>query len=180
MDDNNFNDNGLNDNNFNNREKHEATKKKLKTIGFVLLAVGGVFSLIGFINFFSAFFGGGMPTLFWCLFIGLPLFGIGGSITATAHKREISRYMKNESVPVANEASEELSPAIRNIASAIKDGLHGENDNETVVCPACGAKTDKNNKFCGNCGAAIAKVCPACGKSVPSGNAYCGNCGAKL
>lgn len=170
----------MDNDNFNDNKKHEATKKKLKAIGFILLAVGGVFALIGFIDFFSSIYGNGIPTRFWCLFIGLPLFGVGGSITAAAHKREISRYIKNESVPVVNEASEELSPTIRNIASAIKDGIHGENDEETAVCHACGAKNDKNNKFCGNCGASLAKVCPACGKSAPSGNSYCGNCGAKL
>lgn len=161
----------------NDQEKHNATKKKLKILGFCLLAIGGIFTVIGFISFFSAFGGNGAPRFFWCAFIGLPMLAGGAMVTTLAYKQEISRFVKNESVPVINEASEEIAPAIRNVASAVKDGIDGENEN---FCPACGASNNEENSFCGKCGKALKKTCPKCGKSAPADNAFCGNCGEKL
>lgn len=91
--------------------KHEQTKRKLKIIGISILSIGLIFTIIGFISFFSSFGSGDMPSLFWCSFIGLPMFAVGLSITSLAFKREISRYVKNESVPIINEAGREVSPA---------------------------------------------------------------------
>ena len=71
-------------------------------------------------------------------------------ILSFAFKQEISRYLKNESVPVINEASEELSPAIKNVASAVKQGLSEDSDKK--YCTACGAKIETNDRFCGQCG----------------------------
>lgn len=159
-----------------NREQHEKTKKILKIVGVSLLVVGVIFAAVGFIDFFSAFGSNGMPTKFWCLFIGLPLLGIGGGITLFAYKREISRYVKNESVPVANEASEDLSPAVRNIASAVKEGLSSD---DGVRC-ACGEFNAAGSKFCKKCGKSLASVCPVCGERIEPESAFCNHCGAKL
>ncbi|MFR1554449.1 MAG: hypothetical protein ACLSTV_07175 [Coriobacteriales bacterium] len=112
--------------------RHNATKKVLKIVGIICIVTGCIFAAIGFIDFFGAM-GNGMPTKFWCLFIGLPLTAIGIMITMFAFKREISRYVKNESVPVINETGREISPAIRDIASAVKDGL----DDKTVNGVRC-------------------------------------------
>ncbi len=130
--------------------QHEQTKKKLKIIGFILLGSGSILTVIGFISFFSAFNGGGFPSLFWCAMIGLPLLGFGGMITSLAFRREIARYIKNESTPIINEASQDLAPAIKNVVSAVKQGLEEEKDKN--FCTACGAKLDPLDRFCGQCG----------------------------
>ena len=159
-------------------DQHEKTKKKLKIVGISLIVIGTVFSLIGFIDFFSAFSGYRMPNKFWCLFIGFPTFGIGLIITNTAYKREISRYMKNESTPVINEASDDLAPAFRNVASAVKEGL--SNTKISGIRCSCGELNEKGDKFCSACGKALLSTCPHCGKEVDVDDRFCGQCGEKL
>ena len=157
--------------------KHNATKKALKIIGIVCIVTGGIFAVIGFIDFFSSM-GKGMPTKFWCLFIGIPLTAIGLMITSFAFKREISRYVKNESVPVINEAGREISPAIRDIASAVKDGFDDKTTNG-VRC-SCGEINAPDSKFCKKCGKSLVKQCPSCGEEISSDSTFCNYCGTKL
>ena len=47
-------------------------------------------------------------------------------------------------------------------------------------CVKCGAKIDKNTKFCPECGASQMIKCPKCGENVASGAKFCANCGEKL
>lgn len=152
--------------------QHEKIKKKLRIVGFTLLAIGFIFAMIGFIDFFAT---NDFPTKFWCLFVGIPLLGIGGMLTLLSFQREMHSYAKNESVPVINEASEELSPAIRNTAQAIKDGLL---QNE-IVC-SCGKTNEIGDKFCSGCGKQLSTVCPHCGKTVEASDIFCGECGKQL
>lgn len=108
--------------NENNFEKHEKLKKKLKIAGFVLVIVGAVLTLAAFIDFFITVGNPdkGMPKLFFLAFIGLPMLGIGAGLLTFAFRREIATYSKNESVPVINEASSEIAPAIQNVVKAAK------------------------------------------------------------
>ena len=140
--------------NENNFEKHEKLKKKLKIAGFVLVI------------------GGAMPKLFFLAFIGLPMLGIGAGLLAFAFRREIATYSKNESVPVINEASSEIAPAIQNVVKAAKA--------ESGVRCECGALNDADAKFCKACGKPLAKTCDNCGENNSADSAYCNNCGNKL
>jgi len=47
-------------------------------------------------------------------------------------------------------------------------------------CTSCGAENPPTNKFCGECGAALALACPGCGERNPPTNRFCGECGALL
>lgn len=51
----------------------------------------------------------------------------------------------------------------------------------TVVCSACGAKTE-GGKFCPECGAPLAHVvtCEKCGAEAPSTSKFCPECGDRL
>lgn len=169
-----------NEQNQNNQQNqnHQKTKKTLKVISIVLLGCGIILAAIGFISFFSAFNNGGFPKYFWCTFVGLPMLGIGGSIASVANRREIATYMKNEDVPVVNEASKELSPAIKNVASAIKEGLSGTNT-DGIRC-SCGELNEKGDKYCSACGKTLLSVCPYCGKEIDADDKYCGQCGNSL
>lgn len=160
------------------REKHEQIKRKLKILGVTLLIVGGIFTLIGFIDLFSSIGGTSAPTKFWCAIIGLPLLGFGAMLVLNAYRREISRYLKNESVPIVNEAGKEISPAVRDIASAVKEGLQDHSEN-ALRC-SCGEYNDKDSKFCKRCGQSLLSVCPHCGKSLAADSVFCNYCGAKL
>lgn len=104
--------------------------------------------------------------------------GIGFAITSFAFRREISRYVKNESVPVINEAGKELTPAVRDIASAVKEGLSDSTKDE-IRC-SCGTLNNKGSKFCKECGKSFVSICPHCGQEIPADSAFCNHCGSKL
>ena len=102
--------------------KHEKTKKILKIVGIIVLVVGLALTIAGFANFFKHMANqtGEMPKLFFLAFIGLPMMAIGGMLMIFGFRRELLTYVKNESVPVINEASEDLSPAIKNVAQSAR------------------------------------------------------------
>lgn len=157
-------------------DKHEQNKRRLRIIGFILLAVGAVFAIIGFASFFRAMSGGGMPELFWCCFIGLPTLGVGGMLLSLSYHREIAQYMEKEHAPVINEAARDMSPAVKTVASAVKEGLSNGNKR---IC-TCGAENDADSIFCKSCGKRLVNTCSACGAVVPSDAEYCHKCGHKI
>lgn len=160
-------------NELNLNEKHEQAKKRIKIIAFFCLFIGLVLTIIGFVDFFTSVANNTMPSLFFMLFIGFPLLGIGISLLAFGFRKEIMRYNKNESVPIINEASDEISPTINNIAKAFKN-------TSNVTCPFCHEANDKDSKFCKNCGHSLINICPNCQNEVDSNAIYCNHCGKKL
>lgn len=156
-------------------KKHARIKLGLKIAGIALTAGGAVLSAVGFISFFGAFGGDGFPDLFWCCFLGLPMFAFGINFLRAGFRREIASYAKNESVPVINEAAEEMTPAVQAIAGAVRGGK-----GEGLTCPACGKANDAAAKFCDNCGEPLRRICPACGKENDAEAKFCDNCGGKL
>ena len=155
-------------------QKHLKTKKKLKTIGPIVLAVGLVLAIIGFVDFFVSMGSFGTPKLFFMCFLGMPTAVVGGVITMYGYQREMGTYVKNESVPIFNEMGEEIAPGVRNIAQSVKEGI-----DETIVCE-CGAVNDAGSKFCKKCGQPLFKTCPYCGQEVDGDSEFCNHCGRKL
>jgi len=51
---------------------------------------------------------------------------------------------------------------------------------EVTTCSTCGAENPAGQKFCGECGSALAAGCPSCGATNPPGHKFCGECGAPL
>ena len=133
--------------------KHERTKLILKIAGIAMVVCGLALAITGFADMIAST-GRGMM---FCL---------------TGFRREISRYMKNESVPVVNEAGKEITPAISAIAGAAKSA-------DATICPHCGKTNSDGAKFCRHCGNKLTVTCPACGAEVSAGD-FCENCGAKL
>ena len=158
------------------KEKHERTKRILKIVGPIVAAAGLILAVVGFVSFFSSFGGDGMPSLFWCAFVGMPVFVIGLGITFTAFRREIATYHKNESAPVINEFAEDIKPAVQSVASAVRETAAAQD----AICPDCGEKNDADAKFCKNCGAALRKVCPGCGEQNDADAKFCKSCGKSL
>ena len=157
------------------KEKHERTKRILKIVGPIVAAAGLILAVVGFVSFFSSFGGDGMPSLFWCAFVGMPVFVIGLGITFTAFRREIATYHKNESAPVINEFAEDIKPAVQSVGSPVR-----ETAAQDAICPNCGEKNDADAKFCKNCGAALRKVCPDCGEQNDADAKFCKSCGKSL
>jgi class 3 adenylate cyclase/tetratricopeptide (TPR) repeat protein len=48
------------------------------------------------------------------------------------------------------------------------------------LCGSCGTENADGQKFCGNCGVALATPCPQCGSPNAPGMNFCGDCGAQL
>ncbi len=49
-----------------------------------------------------------------------------------------------------------------------------------AVCSNCGAENPAGQKFCGECGVALAAICPSCDAPNPAGQKFCGECGTAL
>lgn len=154
--------------------KHLRTKRILKIIGLLLLVAGLIFVVVGLVDFFSCFGTANMPTRFWCLFVGLPLLAIGISTTIFAYRMELTRYIKNESVPIINEMGTEIKPAVSAISNAVKEGVQ-----EKIICE-CGAQNDPDSKYCKSCGKSLVIVCPDCGNKNDLSSKFCDNCGKKI
>lgn len=168
------------------KAKHKKIKKTLKIIGFVLLGCGIILDIIYFVNIVASMSSFSMPDLFFCGMIGLPMTGFGAMLLIIGFRGEISRYMKNEGVPVVNDAAQELKPAVKAVAEAVKEvNAEGEQQSaeqvaKPTICPACGKENQPDNNFCDGCGTQLFKVCPKCGARQDVEDVFCGNCGCKL
>ncbi len=49
-----------------------------------------------------------------------------------------------------------------------------------TTCSNCGADNPALQKFCGECGTALAAICASCGATNPHGQKFCGECGSSL
>ena len=168
-----------------NEQQHNENKKRLRTIGIILLVLGVACIVTGFVDFVLAtnLENARTPTLFFLIFLGSPMLFVGIVLLIFSYKKEIGTYIKNESVPVINEAANELKPAVKSVVSAFKEGLRegGSQDEKAErVCPHCGKHNDADHAFCAYCGKPFGKVCPVCGAKQDADDAFCGKCGTRL
>ena len=49
-----------------------------------------------------------------------------------------------------------------------------------ITCSNCGAANQPGQKFCGECGTALAVTCSSCSADNPTGQKFCGECGTPL
>jgi hypothetical protein len=166
---------------------HERPRKFLRTFGPILLVTGGIFFVVGIVNFFMAFGGHRPPRLFWCLFVGSFLGFIGLVMTKMGYLGKISRYVAEETAPVAadtfNYVADGTKDSVRDLAGAIGEGLATAAVGETqILCHKCNKPNDSAARFCDECGVSLAKTkpCPGCNELNDSDANYCDNCGGKL
>lgn len=157
----------------NQERQHQKKKIIIRIIGSILLALGVVCAIIGFVDMSKSFQEERMPMI-WLFFIGFPSIAIGGFMVIVSFQRSIQRYVKNESVPVFNEMGQQIAPGISSIANSVKRGV------EQTVCPDCGTPNDKDAQFCKSCGKALAVVCPDCGEANEADAKFCNKCGRRL
>ena len=162
-----------------NPEENINLRKKLRVVGTVCLIIGGGFSIVGFISFFSAFGGGGVPSLFWCAFVGLPIGFVGVVCLAYSYLGKFARYVSNEAAPVAKDT-------INYMVNGTKDSVIGAvkeftgTSKTSLVCPKCGNKNSITAQFCDECGAPLTKTCPKCGMQNDSDAKFCQKCGYRF
>jgi len=49
-----------------------------------------------------------------------------------------------------------------------------------LICPRCRTRNQEGRRFCGRCGARLARLCPACRFANGAEDRFCGGCGAAL
>lgn len=161
--------------NNNNNCNHEKQKALLKTIGFILLTVGGILFIVFLVDFFKAFMTPwAMPQLPFLAFIAFPMLFAGGVCLSYAYMGKVARYTSKEINPVVKDSTnyildgtkESIAGVVREIKSQPKS-----------TCPYCGDQNNLNANFCDNCGKQLSKVCSDCGAKNQSGAKYCSNCG---
>ncbi len=149
------------------RDQH-GVRSFLRVGGPILLGIGLILTIAGLASFFAAFgsfgsFGSfGVPSNFWMAFIGLPLIGIGASMTWIGYLGPATRYVAGE-----------LTPTLRDTLGSL--GL-----SSGTKCPSCGAANDRDARFCDACGHALSATCHSCGAANHAGARFCDSCGAAL
>ena len=109
-----------------NEEQYQNNKKKFNGIGTILLIVGGIMALFGFIMSF------GFHKLGFFIFavIGMALVGFGAQFKMIGKGREISAFFAQQQMPVAKESIEKIAPsmgkAAKEVAKGVKEGLKNE------------------------------------------------------
>lgn len=147
--------------------QHEQKRRLLRSVGLILTAVGAIFSLVGAVDFFSSFGSFDQPDLFWMLFVGLPLFGVGLKLTGAGYLGTITRYGVSEVAPVAKDA-----------LTYLKDPSHSADD--LIACGSCGTQARPDARFCDACGATLGAVCGECKTRNDADSKFCDNCGKPL
>ncbi|MBR3863383.1 MAG: zinc ribbon domain-containing protein [Clostridia bacterium] len=152
-------------------KKQKYTRIILRCVGLALLLGGITLTVIGYANF-----GNFDNNLFGLIFLGLPCFAFGLGLTVFSFSQSIARFVKNEHAPILNELSEDINPAIKNYARAVREGMEG---GDTVLCE-CGTPNQTTDKFCSECGKALQAACPKCGAQLATTHKFCPTCGEKL
>jgi hypothetical protein len=169
--------------------QHSQMRDMLRIVGPVVVLVGVLFMVIGIGSFFSAFGTFEPPRYFWCMFVGIPLLGIGAALCKFAFLGAVTRYMANEVAPVGkdmvNYMAEGTTGAVRDMAAAVGEGLRAgasARPGQMVRCPKCSADNEPPANFCKNCGSPLvkAKSCPRCGELNDPDAQFCKNCGKSV
>ncbi|HTD85914.1 MAG TPA: hypothetical protein VK850_05000 [Candidatus Binatia bacterium] len=107
--------------------KHKSARSFLRVAGPIILGVGLVFILVGFISFFGAMNGNQPPKYFWCAFLGMPLAFLGLVMCKFGYMGAMARYMATEIAPVgadtANYMAKETQEGVKTVARAAAEGV---------------------------------------------------------
>ncbi|NLY54876.1 MAG: zinc ribbon domain-containing protein [Firmicutes bacterium] len=174
-------------------KQQQAVRNTLRSLGPIILGVGVLFTVIGFVSFLKAFSGGGPPTRFWCAFVGLPLIALGSSLARFGYMGDVSRYVAGEVAPVAKDTINYLADgsaeAIKKVSQAVSEGIAESRVAATpagsttlVRCHKCNHTNRVDAKYCNECGTALLKVkrCPGCQELNDPDARFCDNCGTQF
>jgi len=95
----------------------------------------------------------------------------------------LARYHAAEYAPVvtdtANYVARGARQGIREVSSAIADGIRGEGG---AKCPNCGTDNDSDASFCDSCGTSMNNEveCASCGEENDADAKFCKACGKPL
>ena len=138
-------------------EKHQQMKSTFRTVGPILLLIGGACILIAFIGFFSAFNSFEGPKYFWLFFVAMPFLFLGFIITYAGYGQDAAKYMAKEIAPVTSETfnylAEETQEGVETIAKAVQKGK--AEVVQAKQCSSCQTLNILDAKFCNECGQSL-------------------------
>lgn len=179
-------------------QNHEKKKRVLRTLGPIVLGAGILCVVIAIADFLGAGSRGmgGFgpmsmnmhgPKYFGLFFLGAPLIFVGAIMCNFGYMRDVAKYASKEMAPVAKDTFNYMAAGtkegVKNIASAIHEGVHGEQQSKgTYICPDCRASNDVDARFCKNCGKGIPqkRYCTRCGTENDRDARFCDSCGNSL
>lgn len=160
-------------------QENPKLRKRLRVIGVILTVLGGIFMLIAFIDFFSAFNNFGEPSLFWMFFLGMFTIFPGVVCLQYGFMGSVARYQASEIAPVAKDTANYLLDGTRDeLSKTIKEFRNS--DSNKITCPKCKEQLDKDSSFCNHCGNKLQIECKKCNTNNDSDSKYCKKCGNEL
>ncbi|MCK4847704.1 MAG: zinc ribbon domain-containing protein [Candidatus Heimdallarchaeota archaeon] len=150
-------------------DEYKSTKRKLKTISFILLTVGGLLIVIGGMSILTSFssfpdmnsmdsfqlgeFIGGFAVGGFALVIGFAMFAFGIQLFMTANARAIAKYAATETAPAVSITTEAVASGLSKGLKGSGVGL-GSSDREVIKikCRNCGYLETEDADFCSKCG----------------------------
>jgi hypothetical protein len=150
--------------------EHEQKKMGLRILGFALIIIGGILTLVAFVEFFNAWSSFNQkddfnnpsqndtsPQHFYLAVIGLPLVGAGATCLKYGYLGVAARYFSGEAAPVAkdtaNYVAKSIEDGVEHIAKSISKDINSSSAKERILilCPKCKTKNDEDAKFCKEC-----------------------------
>lgn len=120
----------MNNKEYLNEEQYNKTKKKLNTIGTILLCVGAVLVVSSIV--LQATKSDNEMLMGLLGVAGFFMIPIGIFLKVTSHMREISAFTAQQQMPVAKEGIEKMAPSVgvaaKEIAKGVKEGLKEDED----------------------------------------------------
>ena len=149
--------------------KRELKRNKMRIFSTVGLVLGAVATVWGLYDFFSSVGADQKPTLFWLLFLGMPVLFVSVFFFVASFHVEITHYTTKGATAAWEELSANLRSSAASLSNATKKVL--------CKCPACQELNEELYAFCKRCGAHLHPTCAACGKRVPTDAKFCPHCG---
>jgi Double zinc ribbon len=169
--------------------RHDEVRSILRTVGPAMAGIGLLFMVIGVSSFFSSMNSFEPPKYFWCMFVGMPLLGLGVMITKLGYFGAFARYMAGEVAPVGKDMTNYMvagtKDSIRDVATAVGEGYSagsGTRSGRASRCPTCSADHDASANFCDRCGTPLrtTKHCEKCGELNDVDARFCDHCGSAV
>lgn len=180
-----------------------AIRDACRIIGPIILGVGVIFMIVGFVDLVGVmsyqgppdFHNSHGPKRFWCFFVGMPLLFVGLVITGQGFMSAAARFQASQIAPLGKDVTNYMvdgtKDSIKTIGSALGAGLaegmgqptgEAEAGQVAVRCHKCNNPNPADAKFCSDCGAALtkSKPCPACHELNDPDARFCDNCGGTL
>ncbi len=166
----------------------QRTQSVLRLFGTLMMGLGVILTGIGMVSYFSSRNKFQPPSNLWGVMVGLPLIGIGASLTNLGQHDEILRNLTEEVSPVRRESvkamSQDTGYGVVTMAQSVGRGMNSATNGDglfasvTLLCKRCDASNPTDARFCNQCGTSLLNQnCPECGAIITPTSRFCNQCG---